>query len=196
MGTRTRNRMSTRSSKHAIVCLLLAASLTAGTAHSQAPKMIPPPARSDAGDWTGTWYYVNRDSRFVFWIQLEQGLPQVKVRYLSLSNLEGFETDWQGQAQYDHQGSPVTFSLDLVERDANTIKGKWSWELLRANGVRRETADVTMYRALDGRQLAVVFENYKRIVVAGDERLEVANDFSWSFRKASSRMVRWDELPF
>lgn len=188
--------MSSRTLLTRIACLLLAGTLAASVAHAQGRAVAPPLPRSDAGDWIGTWYYVNRDVRLVLWMRVEQGLPQIKLRYLGLSTLEGFESDWQGKASYDFEGYPGLFSLEPTERDANTIKGKWSWELTKDKAYRLETADVTLYRAGDGRQLVIRFDQYKKVLRAGEESIEIGSDFSWSLRKASSRLVRWDELPF
>ena len=81
-------------------------------------KVIEP---SDAGIWDGTWYYVNRDSRLVMWIKTEDGVPQIKLQYLSTASSEGFATDWSGNASYKMPHAEGSFSLNIKKRDADVI---------------------------------------------------------------------------
>lgn len=161
-----------------------------------AESTTPRPQRNDQGIWDGTWVYLNRDVNVALWIRTENGLPQVKLRSLNRLTGEGFETDWEGQSSYIHDGWPGIFSLTLDERDANTMNGTWLWEITMGNSSRIETANVSFYRALDGRHLVLTFDDFKRTRRIDDKVMVIPVNHFWSFRKVSARLAVWDELPF
>ncbi len=150
------------------------------------------PDRNDAGTWDGTWYYMTRDTQVALWIRSHGRAPEVRLQYHH--ETEGFLTDWSGQARYTASGKPGVFSMTLSERDPNTIRAKWFWELGRDVRRRTESAWVTLYRAADGRSLVMNFEELERAL--GDSGPRLAYEQVWVFRKASNREVRWEELPF
>ena len=153
------------------------------------------PVRTDAGNWAGTWYYVNRDSKVVIWIREADGGPQVKLRYLNSGRGEGFETDWLGKSDYSFRGRPGTFELDLTERGETTIRGKWNWELGKGDEVRVETARITMFRSGNGRSLVLNFEDLHRYLTS-NPAASIKAPQVWTFRKASNNERLWEELPF
>jgi hypothetical protein len=148
------------------------------------------------GSFEGTWWYVNRDSRFAIWIRMKDGAPQVKVQYQSLSNPEAFESDWDGKALYYLGEHPVTFELKLTERTADRIQGKWSWVLDAGPAHRRESADVVVYRTGYGRELQIDFQNFERVIYTGVKNKIMRTPMVWGFDKVSKRELLWDELPF
>jgi len=148
------------------------------------------------GSFEGTWWYINRDSRFAIWIRMKDGVPQVKLQYQSLANPEAFETDWDGKALYYLGERPVTFELKLTERTADRIQGKWSWVLDGGIAQRRETADVVIYRTGFGRALQIDFQNFERVIYTGVKNKIMRTPMVWSFDKTSKRELLWDELPF
>lgn len=179
--------------------------LFAGTATAQDPNeqftpwgrtTIQVPERSDDGDWDGTWWYSNRDFKIALWIETAEGKPRVKLRYLSLNSPEGFETDWNGDAQYDMGNAPGIFALNMKQRDRDTIAGRWEWALTGQRSVRREEGDYTIYRAGDGRHLVIQFHRLEKVVESGGQTRRSETSPTLSFRKASKRQVLWDELPF
>ena len=149
-----------------------------------------------AGSFDGTWMYVNRDVRFGLWIRTKNGVPQVKVQYQSLAGPEAFESDWDGKAIYVMAGNPVTFDLTLGERTANRISGKWAWVLTVGNSMRREVADVVMYRTLYGRSLLMDFQNYEKTITSGTKNKVISAPVVWNWIKLSNRELRWEEFPF
>ena len=154
------------------------------------------PAATGAGVWDGTWFYVNRDEHVALWIKTEGGAPQVKMRYSSLNSGEGFETDWDGRADYQVRDANATFNLGLKRRDADLIEGHWEWGLKAGSALRLEEGDYRMYRAGDGRFLALVFDSLTKTLRSGGKDETYKIPLSWTFRKASKRLVLWDELPF
>jgi hypothetical protein len=182
------------------LALIAAAAMFAG-AHSHAQdipgtKTLTYPARSDAGEWHGTWYYISRDAKIAIWIRVTDGLPEAKMQYFGVGTAEQFATDWNGHAEYDfknrHRG---VFDLKFEERDANTIKGRWEWTLEK-DTTRIERGDFIMYRAGYGRSFVMRFDNYERIFVSGDREQVWRTDQALTFRKISKRLVMWEELPF
>lgn len=152
------------------------------------------PERTDAGLWDGTWMYTSRDNRIVLWFRTEGGKPQVKLQYQSLASAEAFETDWSGKAVYYLSGEPATFDIALTRRDANTVRGTWNWKVEFTDSGRTEKGAFTLYRAGDGRQLVFKFDNLERIVRRRDQVKHYPMDTSWTFTKASKRLVLWDEV--
>lgn len=153
------------------------------------------PGRTDAGEWAGTWYYVNRDSQIALWLRDTKKGPELRIRYMNTGRAEGFQTDWNGQAEYHHHGKIGNFHLDITQRDAKTIKGKWTWTLGLNDKARSETARVTMYRAGDGRALVMNFDDLERFL-SGNAAAHMTYSQVWTFRKVSRNERRWEELPF
>lgn len=155
------------------------------------------PARTDAGVWEGTWYYVYRDGWMAIWIRRgKDAKPEVKLRYLSLVSPEAFETDWNGKATYYLVGQPATFEIALDERTDTTIRGTWTWDVQFEDSGRTETGAFTLYRASDGRQMVLKFDRWERIIRRRDEVKRYSRPPAWTFVKASKRLVLWDEIPF
>lgn len=182
--------------------VLLTLALVAAWAQSTAQVpgsgrvQTPVPERTDAGQWHGTWFYANRDVKMVLWLRQEQGRLQLKLRYSDTSSAESFETDWDGHATYRHDGFPGEFAIGLTASDENTIKGSWHWQLDRTRWVRKDTGAFTLYRTGDGRSLAWLFDEFERKITSGGQERELPPEYSWTFRKASTRMALWDEIPF
>jgi len=149
-----------------------------------------------AGSFDGTWMYVNRDARYVLWARTKNGVPQVKLQYLSLASPEAFETDWDGRSEYYLAGSTVTFELKLGKRSADRIEGTWSWVLKIGASGRRETADIVIYRTAYGRSLLLDFQNFERTITREGHDTTAKLPLAWSFVKISKRELLWDEVPF
>jgi hypothetical protein len=87
--------------------------------------------------------------------------------------------------------------LQASQRDANSIKGRWEWSLEVGTAARKQRGDVSLYRSGNGRSLVVHFDTCEVYIGPRDQ------PDSWrpiqeslTFRKASKRLVRWEELPF
>jgi len=155
------------------------------------------PSPSTEGHWDGTWFYISRDQRFALWFKTEDGVPQVKLRYASMNSGEGFETDWTGTSDYQLPSAAGHFSLGITRKGKDEIDGRWEWLLKAGKGIRLEEGDYRMYRTGDGRFLALVFDEMTRTVNGGKGKNKVyKSSTAWTFRKASKRLVLWDELPF
>jgi len=151
---------------------------------------------TSVGSFDGTWMYVNRDMHFALWIRTKNGVPQVKLKYQSLANPEAFESDWDGKAIYYLAGNPVTFELKLGESTVDRIVGKWSWVLTVGNSLRRETADIVMYRTVYGRSLLMDFVNYEKTITSNGKNKIMRAPVVWNWTKLSNRELLWEELPF
>jgi hypothetical protein len=152
------------------------------------------PERTDAGVWDGTWSFVSRDNRMVLWLRTQNGKPELKLQYQSLANAEAFETDWTGRSSYYLAGEPATFECVLTQRDANTLQGNWNWKLEFEDSGRVEVGTFTIYRAGDGRQLVMRFDKLERQLRRRDEVKRYQMNTSWTFTKASKRILLWDEV--
>jgi hypothetical protein len=151
---------------------------------------------TNAGTFDGTWMYVNRDMHFALWVRTKNGAPQVKLRYQSLASPEAFESDWDGKAIYYLAGNPVTFEFKLGECTADRIVGKWSWVLTVGNAMRRETADIVMYRTLYGRSFLMDFVNYEKTITENGKNKIMQAPVVWNWAKVSNRELFWEELPY
>jgi hypothetical protein len=157
------------------------------------------PGRTDAGEWDGTWYYVNRGERWVIWIRTRaDGLPELKMRYMNVDKAESFSTDWTPEARYSHRTLQGSFRIDISERDSNLIKGAWRWEL-GAEGRemhRTESGGIVLYRGAEGRSLVMLFEGFERVYKTPTDEVKLNPRLSMTFVKASRRQAHWEELPF
>jgi len=149
-----------------------------------------------AGSFDGTWMYVNRDARWVLWARTRNGVPQVKLQYMSLASPEAFETDWDGKAEYYVAGSTVTFELKLGKSSADRLVGTWSWVLKIDNSGRRETSDIVIHRTGYGRTLLMDFKNFEKTITRDGRDKTIKLPVAWSWTKISKRELLWDELPF
>ena len=149
-----------------------------------------------AGSFDGTWMYVNHDARWVLWARTKNGVPQVKLEYMSLASPEAFETDWDGKAEYYVAGSTVTFELTLGKSSADRLVGTWSWLLKIDSSGRRETADIVMQRTGYGRTLLMDFKNFEKTITRDGRDKTIKLPVAWSWTKISKRELLWDELPF
>jgi hypothetical protein len=154
------------------------------------------PEPSDAGSWYGTWWYESRDYRMALWFREAGERPELSLQFFRFGLGEGFRTDWNGEVEYLVKANPGTFHLDITEGDEIYLRGTWNWLVEFPASGRSETGEVTIYRIGDGRRLAVVFDNLVRVMWRGTERTEFPLNQVWTFRKASRRLVRWEELPF
>ena len=148
------------------------------------------------GSFEGTWMYVNRDVRFVLWIRMKDGAPQVKLQHQSLASPEAFETDWDGKASYYMGQKEATFELKLGERTADRLEGRWSWEAEVGPYHKHETADVVIFRTGRGRELQMDFQNFERLITGGGRNRIMRAPIVWTWTKISKRELLWDELPF
>jgi hypothetical protein len=149
-----------------------------------------------AGSFEGTWMYVNRDAHFALWIRTKDGEPQVRVQYQSLASPEAFESDWTGKSIYYLAGHRVNFELKLGRCTSDKLTGTWRWELAIGNAVRRETANLVIYRTEFGRSLQMDFQNYERTITHGGKDRVMRTPLVWTWTKVSNRELLWDELPF
>lgn len=196
--------MRTRILRPLVLVLLAAALCVTGTQTADAQGnpdrrrstiKVPPP--TEKGNWVGTWFYVSRDARFALWFREDdKGLPEIKVQYFGMQNAEAFVTDWTGRAEYYVRDVPATFSLKLTERGADVIKGDWSWFVEQGSTARTENARVTLHRTGDGRRMVLVFDDLNLVVRRGTDVQRTNTRLSYTFAKMSSRLVRWQELPF
>ena len=194
--------MSRVSSFRVLVCaLVLAAVATPGLlpAQTESPfygrTQLTRPERTDAGDWYGTWYYISRSRKMALWIRTKDGQPEVKLRLQErASSRLSFTTDWDTRADYNHSGVQGQFSLDIENRDENTITGKWIWDSRTSAGGSGEAAEFTIYRSGYGRQLVMHLQNVEHKQVS--RTVQRLPELVWTFKKASRRTALWGELPF
>ncbi len=158
--------------------------------------MIEKADPTTAGTFDGTWMYVSHDARVAIWVRTKDRAPQLKLQYQSLANPEAFETDWDGRANYYMLETPVTFDLKLQKGTPDRLTGTWFWELKKGTGVRRETADVVIYRTHYGRTFLIDFQNYESTVTSHGKDNTFRAPKIWNFLKVSNRELLWDELPF
>jgi hypothetical protein len=186
----------------AAVASTLALTVLAGEVKTDMPGMgtdrqlIHKDEETTAGSFDGTWMYVNRDMRFGMWIRTKSGVPQVKIQYQSLANPEAFESDWDGKALYYMAGSPVTFELKLGQCTVDRIVGAWTWDATTGAVMRRETADMVLYRTEYGRTLVMDFQNYEKTIHDGAKNRLMKAPMVWNWVKISKRESLWDEFPF
>ena len=149
------------------------------------------PERTDAGDWAGTWFYINKRRKMALWMRVEEGTPKLKLRVQERG--KNMSTDWDGQSSYDVGSEPGEYSMTIDQRDDKTISGNWVWSVGNPGEGWKETADFSIYRTGRGRQMVMRIENWERDVAGNLRSLKLQ---IWTFQKASRREALWGELPF
>ena len=160
-------------------------------------KLSVPPATVE-GTWSGTWFYVSRDYRIALWIRPaeEDAVPEYRLQLMRSGGKEHFATDWEGRTTYDLSGSPAQFSMTLMDGDADELRGSWEWTIDFVDSARGEYGNITIFRIGDGRNLAIHFEDFRIELRRGEKTQVIDTEQIWTFRKASRRLLSWDELPF
>lgn len=187
----------------ALLCVLAAlASPSLLPAQENPPPLkastVSSPGRTDAGEWSGTWYYKSRTEKWALWMREHDGVPELKFQYLDYDQGENFITDWTAVSRYAAREMKGLFEPRFRTRDSDVIEGDWFWQLGTPGvdgSVRTETATFDMYRSARGRQLVLRFHDFER-VYEGRRVYRLAAEQAWTFHKASRRLVRWQELPF
>ena len=147
------------------------------------------------GHWEGTWFYTNRDAKWMLWIKRVDGELQYKLRFLNLAARETFETDWSGVGSYGRAPISANFELALSNIGEDAMEGRWDWSLSSTDGfLRSEGADLKIYRTGTGRSLVFHFDPIDRVVRMDGNTNERSYSQVWTFQKASKRMIRWAEL--
>lgn len=183
----------------ASAAIILGAGLSAGASENERPVHGQPgqAVRTDEGCWEGTWLYLSRDLKMILWIREdEEGVPEVKLRLRTSTTKELIETDWNGKAEYHHQGMPGTFEIRKTRGDRNTIDGEWIWLVEGEDYRRGQEGTFQIYRGTDGRQAVVSFDRFVRFIESGDDKKRHESSNAWGFRKVSRRLVRWEEIGF
>lgn len=161
-----------------------------------APGSVRVPEATDAGSWDGTYWYINREMKVAMWVRTADGVPEVRLRVARLRGGEEFTTDWNAEATYETRHGRGDFALRLPERDANRMAGTWEWNLEAGGSVRKQRGRVSLYRAGIGREVVLLFDPFEFYIgPAGEEAWRPLQQV-WTFRKASKRLIRWEELPF
>lgn len=181
----------------AALLLLPLSSAQEGAVEQFRRSAVNTPEPTDAGSWDGTWYYISRDQKMALWIRTTDGKPELQLQYFGFAMAENFVTDWNCHAEYEVKNLyPGRFDMHITERDENSIKGSLDWVLTIGDTTRSEKGDFIMYRAGVGRSIVIKFDNYARTESMGTERKSWRPQQAWTFRKASKRLVLWEELPF
>jgi len=174
------------------VALLAATPLDGSAQQHYGRTVIDVPEPTDEGRWYGTWYHSTRDIRVALWVREgEEGLPEMRMRYLDVSNVESFATEWDGAAEYIHREKQGQFALTLTGQDEKGIHADWNWVVGEGPSLRYEKGKIYINRAGDGRQLVFHFYEFEKMV----NRKRIVTPKVWTFRKMSRRLVRLEELP-
>lgn len=167
-----------------------------GSAPSKAQGVRVIPAKTEEGIFTGTWYYIDREKRFAFFIKEEDGYNLLKIRW-KMRGGEEFETDWNGKCQYMYKGYEGKANLVISNPgDKNELKGEWEWTYSTDTITRIERSKFTLYRAEDGRKLVWMLPDFERVIQNGDQSKKYSYEDLHIFRKASDRIVDWEDIPF
>ncbi len=157
-------------------------------------RRIPPP--TERGKFSGTWFYVDRDKRFVFFIKEIEGKNKIKIKWVKDSG-EMFETDWNGKCQYKFAGYDAHVTMEISNpEDKNLLKGKWSWQYLTDSMERAEQASFHIYRAEDGRKLVWILPDFEQTIKRGEKSKVYSYKDMHILRKVSDRIVNWGDIPF
>jgi len=180
-----------------LLALVFCVGLCFTVTHSAEDTFASPGEPTSLGNWEGSWTHHSRDFNLALWIRAdEEGLPEIRFQYMGLGKAEGFRTDWGGLAEYRVRNGTGEFAAVAKSRGSDRMEGTWAWSLNFANSSRVELAVFSIYRVGDGRSLYIDFTEFERILVRGGAEKRHVSPHKLGFRKASRRLVLWDELPF
>jgi len=154
------------------------------------------PTYTERGDWFGSWWYINRDYHVGLWVRPGDNGPEMKVQVFRLGGKESFTTDWSGDSDYIAKGGTGTFRFDILSADDNRAEAAWFWNLEFPNSARKEEGALKIYRTGDGRHVVFLMIDGEVTLRRGTEIHSVPLAQTWTFRKASRRLIGWDEFPF
>ncbi len=154
------------------------------------------PVPTSEGTFMGTWFYVDRDMRFAIYFREEEGKIQAKLRW-EIYHSEMFETDWDGKCTYMYEGNEGNVHLDIANpENKDQLEGKWSWRLGSGTGERIEEGTFTIYRSEKGLKLAWIMPDWSQRFKSGEKEKKYKYEQMHILRKASNRLIQWDEIPF
>ncbi len=154
------------------------------------------PDPTTEGTFVGTWFYIDRDMRFAFYFKEEEGKIQAKLRW-EIHHGEMFETDWDGKCTYMYGGNEGVVHLDIANpENKNQLEGKWSWRFGSGSGERLEEGTFTIYRSEKGLKLAWIMPDWFKSFKSGDKQKKYQYEQMHILRKASNRLIQWEEIPF
>jgi len=154
------------------------------------------PAQSNDGKFSGTWFYVDRDQRFALFFKEEEGTIKIKLRW-QMNVGESFETDWDGKCKYMFRGNEGNVNLALSNpENKNILEGTWLWQYGLDSGGRTEKATFKIYRSEKGFKLAWIMPDWERVVKQGEKTRKMKIEQMHILRKASDRIILWEEIPF
>jgi len=154
------------------------------------------PEQTGEGTFLGTWFYVDRDQRFALFFKEEAGKIKAKIMWY-VNSEESFETDWDGKCAYMFRGYEGNVSLQISNPgNKELLEGKWLWQYRFVSSERIESGTFKMYRFEKGFKLAWIMPDWARVVKAGDKEKGLKLDQMHILRKASNRIISWEEIPF
>ena len=165
-----------------------------------------PPARTDEGEFTGTWYRVQKGERQGLQIRrAESGGYEVSFYWWTEAGLE-IDTDFAPVHEFAYKAFPGSLALEVVDERSDEGEIVLTFER-RQDGSRgsqlEESGEVRLFRAVRGRHLAWVQDPLRvkvtiREPVTPREKAGVdrAEKRVWIFRKVARRMVSWTEIPW
>ena len=153
------------------------------------------PDITEQGTWDGTWFYVNRDLRFMLWMRHnDAGELEARMQFFRLGVGERFRTDWNGVTRYETDGAPGLFEMKIREANDVYVLADWKWSVEFADSARREEGTLQIVRTGDGRRLSFQFDPFWREIDRFGVPSRIERPEFVSFVKASKRLLRWDEL--
>lgn len=154
------------------------------------------PDATSRGAWPGTWMYKSRDFYIALWLRPVGDGLEAKLQFMGVTTPESFETDWRGKTEYYVAGERASFSLDLGDVTPDRFRGKWVWEVEFTDSGRSEVGTFEAFRSDDGLHLNIVWDELARTLRRHDQERTLVAAPVWTFRKVSTRLILWDEVPF
>jgi hypothetical protein len=200
-----------RSSRTPLLVLLCCLLVLAPAALAQkAPKKkrigkLEVPPATERGSFTGTWYRVQPGQRQALQVREAPGGEGYELR-LYWRGGEGFEVDtgWSPRHEFVYRGFPGLIVLEPRELGDGRFVLEWRREQEGARGSKMvETGDVEIFRVEDGRKLVWLQRPLHRKVTVAEPMAphelkphEEEDERIWIMRKATRRLVPWDEIPW
>ncbi|MEW5805881.1 MAG: hypothetical protein AB1756_00755 [Acidobacteriota bacterium] len=174
--------------------LLFSISVCSAMQRVEGGRRVPPP--TEKGSFVGTWYYVDRDQQFAIFLMKEGRKVKAKLRW-EMKTGESFETDWDGECRYMYRGNEGIVHFDIANPgNKKRLDGKWLWQYKYGANERKEMATFNIYRAEEGLKLVWLMPDWQKVFREGDKEKKMKFQQMHILRKASERIINWEEIPF
>lgn len=157
---------------------------------------LPPP--ESIGNLDGSWYYQDPEFQIAIFIDRD-AIGTFRMKYhVAIKGSAEFETDAGGYAKYIDDGVPVEVLFTGAPSGPYAIHGYHERTKTGKKETVQEAGDFDLYLSEKGQKLVLLYPELKSSSTDENGRITTSTrkQVSRIFRRASTIVVDWAELPF